>query len=300
MQELNALCAAWRRRGGSVLHMTLTTGRTPDDDTARIVQGILAAQRRFMQGKPWRRFRTRLGLVHSIRSVEVSPRPGYDWHPHLHFVFFIDAHEYAEDAALIRDLRARWQTMVTRQLGKANTPNDQVGLKIGLSQKDAYVAKAELARIDTGEDGPEGTPTFPSLWQLATSAADGNVRAQQAWRALARAVARIHRITWSRSLSELRQTVRDARAASVSMRTGSVVREHVASIPERVWNQVAAIRGASAHILRAAERHGRVGVAAYIHSCWRDADRQREHAEFDVWDVYSAIAPRERHQDGAP
>jgi hypothetical protein len=299
-QELNALCAAWKRGGRIVLQMTLTIAHQPGDDPRRMVLGILAAQRRMMQGKPWRRFRTRLGLVHSVRSVEVSPRPGYDWHPHLHFLLFIDPTEYVEDLALICELRTRWQTMVTRQLGTGHTPRSEFGLQIGVSQKDSYAGKAELARMDSAEDDPQGSCNSPSPWQLATAAADGNVAAQQAWRALARAVARIHRVTWSRSLSALRKTLRAERVASMSMRTGSVIREHVASIPERLWHQVAAIRGASAHILRAAERHGRMGVAVYIHSSWRDAELHRGAARSDVWDVYSAIAPRERHRDGEP
>ncbi len=89
-QEVAAGIAAHRAAGGVVLAVALTFRHGRRDDLADILGRFLAALRAMQSGAPWVRFRDRWGVNGMIRSIECTWGMAHGYHPHAHFLFFID------------------------------------------------------------------------------------------------------------------------------------------------------------------------------------------------------------------
>jgi hypothetical protein len=82
--------AAHRAAGGVVLAVALTFRHERGDDLADILRRFLAALRAMQSGAPWVRFRKDWGVNGVIRSIECMWGMANGYHPHVHFLFFID------------------------------------------------------------------------------------------------------------------------------------------------------------------------------------------------------------------
>jgi hypothetical protein len=73
-----------------VLAVALTFRHNREDDLADILRRFLAAVRAMQSGAPWVRFRDRWGVNGMIRATECTWGMAHGYHPHAHFLFFID------------------------------------------------------------------------------------------------------------------------------------------------------------------------------------------------------------------
>ncbi len=89
-QEVAAGIAAHRAVGGVVLAVALTFRHNREDDLADILRRFLAGLRGLQSGAPWVRFRDRWRVNGMIRSIECTWGMAHGYHPHVHFLFFID------------------------------------------------------------------------------------------------------------------------------------------------------------------------------------------------------------------
>lgn len=94
--EVLAAMTAHRAQGGEVLLLTLTNPHAYGDDLRVLLDGQKQAMRRFWGTKAATKLGERLGLVGSIRSLEVldgthNETGNNGWHPHFHILLFVRA-----------------------------------------------------------------------------------------------------------------------------------------------------------------------------------------------------------------
>lgn len=76
--------------GGSILFMTLTLRHDGTMPLAFTLDALLSGFRKVIRGKPWDKWRNRLGLIGNIKSVEITLGDEDSWHPHLHVLLFAE------------------------------------------------------------------------------------------------------------------------------------------------------------------------------------------------------------------
>ena len=93
--EILAAITAHKAAGGDVLLLTLTNPHAFGDDLKALTDGQRQAMRRFWGTKAATKLCKRIGLVGSIRALEVvdgtqNSTGNNGWHPHFHILLFVD------------------------------------------------------------------------------------------------------------------------------------------------------------------------------------------------------------------
>lgn len=86
--ELARGFASWAIRGGGMAHLILTVPHHQGQGLSGLVQGFSVARRILLNGKRWKRLCARIGLVGSIRGLEVTYGEN-GWHVHSHEGLFL-------------------------------------------------------------------------------------------------------------------------------------------------------------------------------------------------------------------
>lgn len=187
-----------RKAGGGVLMVTLTLRHRLLDPLDVGLDASLKGWHVLTKGRQWRRIKADLGLVGTIRALEVTfGRNG--WHPHAHALLLLEGEPTGGQVIeLENDLAQLWPRIVTK-LG-ARTPDRQHGVKVtSIGSAADYIAKVqehdraglELARGDL-KDGRRGSlMPFELLDGVANRAL---------WLEYVEATHGRRAITWSRGL----------------------------------------------------------------------------------------------------
>jgi hypothetical protein len=146
-------------RGGVVLAVALTFRHERGDDLADILSRFLAALRAMQSGAPWVRFRKDWGVNGVIRSIECTWGLANGYHPHVHFLFFIDrpqtlnrmtgelipVADWSPDVNGFHDaIYDRWQMVAERH---GFTMSDEYGVKVQTTASfDAAVVAEYVAK----------------------------------------------------------------------------------------------------------------------------------------------------------
>jgi hypothetical protein len=150
---------AHRAAGGVVLAVALTFRHERGDDLADILRRFLAGLRAMQSGAPWVRFRDRWGVNGMIRSIECTWGMAHGYHPHAHFLFFIDpprtldrmtgelipVADWSPDVSGFRDaIYDRWEMVAERH---GFTMSDEYGVKVQTTAAfDAVVVAEYVAK----------------------------------------------------------------------------------------------------------------------------------------------------------
>lgn len=202
-EEVTTAAKRWRERGPTyVVAMVTTTIRHQRcDDLKWLRRGVSNAWRAMWSGRRAKLLKAELGIVHSVRALEVM-HGNNGWHPHLHTLVFLKfrtppASEEVWTEEQLSTLRNRWIDAVEKTLGVGALPNWERGLDVRISHKDDYIAKLglEIASI-VGKQGRLRGHRTP--WQLLRAATNGDVPAQHLWRHYAESMAGARQLTWSR------------------------------------------------------------------------------------------------------
>ena len=263
--EISAAAAEWDRAGNSVVMVTLTFPHDLGMRLSALLPLLAAGFRAVIRGRPWRRVRDQLGIVGTIRAIEVT-HGASGWHPHAHVLVFARGELGAEGiAALAVYVRTRWAKWIT---GKGyRLPHETHGVDISIcsSAEEAgnYVAKLqdgrsagnELARGDL-KQGRNGSRTpFEILDDFRWT---GDVEDLALWHEYETATKGHQAITWSKGLraifgAEQERTDEELAAEEVGG-------EDLAVIPAEVWAEIVKIPGLDAALLDVAERSGLDGM----------------------------------------
>jgi hypothetical protein len=261
--EVSAALAAHLGAGGGASFLTLTLPHTSGDSLSRTRRLAAKAWQRVQQGRSWLDCKTAIGLVGSIRALEVT-HGAHGWHPHVHVLLLTGRPLGQSEATALGDHAFNaWRTYVVSQghavpLRQCTTLSEvqgteaaryatKFGAALELTQSAAKLGRAKESR----------TPFAILADYLET----GDVEDLELWHTWERAMKGARQLTWSRGLKG-RLAVEERSDEEVACaEVGGVV---VARLPASAWRVVVSIPDLAVQLLDAAEAGGAAAVAALL------------------------------------
>jgi len=248
--------------------VTLTVAHGAGDALEELLEGVARSYSRLVSGAPWARFKGRVGMVGSVRALELTHSEKNGWHPHIHALFVVE-HEDELMAAGWDWLSERWATVVERQLGRARRPSSRRGVELTLGAHAEYVAKMGLdAREVAGATTKEGHEGHRSHWRLAADLARwGRPRDAELWRELAQWTHGRRQLVWSRGLRALCGADAQTEAARLERLEELGTQTPIAVLTGGEWGRIASVPGRSLELLELAEVAG-VALEQILDAIW--------------------------------
>jgi hypothetical protein len=268
--EISTGAANWDRAGSAVYMITLTMPHDFGMPLAKLIPVIADSFRAIKQGRAWVRLRDSLGVVGTIRSMEVT-HGANGWHPHLHVLFFLEGDP---DAAKLADLaihvRRTWARAITASGFRVpNAHGVDIQRCYSAAEAGQYIAKTqdgrspgnELARGDLKSGRRGGRTPFEILDDFRWT---GDRRDLELWHEYERATKGHQAISWSQHLREKLDLVAEAKDEEVA--AAEVGGVDVAMIAVYQWKRIVAVPGLSGWLLDLAEQGGIDAVNAALRS----------------------------------
>jgi hypothetical protein len=261
-EDISAATAHWDLAGNSVYMATFTAPHDLGMKLKPLLSTIADGFRSVISGRAWVKLRKSLGIVGTIRSMEVT-HGANGWHPHLHVLIYVDGKMDAlQLATLVLYLRDRWRRFITEAGYRA--PSDEHGVQVDrcLSAAEAglYIAKTqdgksvgnEMARGDLKDARNGGRTPFAILDDFRWTGDTDDLRL---WHEYERATKGRQAITWSKGLRALLE-VEEQEKTDEELAEEEVGGTDIAMIPKDVWKAVTRVPGLPAALLDVAERGG--------------------------------------------
>lgn len=218
-EELGRLGTWALAEGYHVAMLSLTVRHAWSDSIDDTLEGVARSYSRLCSGAPWERFCERVGLVGSVRAMELTHAWANGWHPHIHALVIVrDEVPLPEgvhgprvsgiDALFGAGwdwLAERWSTVVTRQLGDPHTPTLEHGCVLTVAEHCDYIAKMGLdMREVSGSTEKHAAEGHRTPWEIGRDAAKGGDASDwMLWRSYERATHGRRQLVWSRGLRAL-------------------------------------------------------------------------------------------------
>jgi hypothetical protein len=258
--EISTGAAHWDMAGNAVYMLTLTMPHDYGLPLAKLIPAIADGFRSIIAGRAWVRLRKDVGIVGTIRSMEVT-HGANGWHPHLHVLVFFDGRPDAEGlAAFALHVRRQWGRHITKAGFRA--PNNH-GVNIQLCESAAeagqYIAKTqdgrsagnEIARGDM-KQGRSGSRTpFEILDDFRWT---GDAGDRQLWHEYERATRGRQAITWSKGLRAFLEV--EVEESDEELAAAEVGGDEIATISNPQWKRVVQVPGLAVYLLDCAEAGG--------------------------------------------
>ena len=189
------------------LHVSLLTVTVPhvrQDDLKTLIKSLGTAWRSFSTGRVSARLRAEIGLVGTIRNVEVTHGVN-GWHPHFHCLLI---HKEALAPDKIKSVEAAWGAHWQHCAVKAGLrrPSDAHGLTLQAGDYAArYVSKWGLEHEMTKSQAKRSRRAGRTPFDIAEDYDDGIDTARNAglWREFAEAMHGQRQLFWSKGLKAL-------------------------------------------------------------------------------------------------
>jgi hypothetical protein len=213
--DLGRLNDAHEKTGGRLYLVTLTLPHSEGDALKPLRRAVARAWQVVTRGAPWKRHRERLGIVGTVRALEVTHgRNG--WHPHLHVAVYSRAWEPAELERFRDWLSAKWREAITRTTPEGKTyraPSLEHGVTVQGLKGAEYLAKMGLAGELTLAGTKAGREDHRTPWQVLRDltvlahAAEPDLellrRDRGLWREWTQGIRGARQLTYSEGLREL-------------------------------------------------------------------------------------------------
>lgn len=210
-EELQALNEAHREAKGELYLATLTLPHDEGDDLKPLRKQVSRAWSNVTRGAPWKRWRERLGILGTVRALEVTHgRNG--WHPHLHVALYCAQRlDDSVRAELCEFLARQWRRYVTERTpeGKVyRAPSVEHGVTVQPLASAQYLAKMGLAAELTLAGTKEGRSDHRTPWQILRDLTDAAFRKgetaedRQLWSEFARSMKGARQLTYSKGLRQ--------------------------------------------------------------------------------------------------
>lgn len=195
--ELEGAIAAHRANGGVVLLVSFTVAHGIGDDVALLLQRFTAAERSLKRSGGYVRLKGRVGLVGTVRALEVTYGRSNGFHPHAHALYFVAAD--TDVAAFTAELFRLWRHAAE---GQGLTMNDHgLDVKATVGQVGSYLAKWGAAAELTNAGAKRGRGIGLTPWELLTHFdATGETWARDRFRDYAGVFKGRHQLTYSHGL----------------------------------------------------------------------------------------------------
>lgn len=204
------------RKGYTPVLVTVTLQHTPDDKLITLIEELNNALKRLKSGRAWGEFKARYNLAAYVSSLEVTYGAA-GWHPHKHWLLFLDLSEDQIDAAAIKaELTARYKAVLSKH-GRYASDLYGIDVRIGGQGAGEYVSKWGLDAEVTKSTVKEGRDGGLSPFQLLDLYAEGDKRAGALFAEYAQATEGKRQLVWSkggRKVLGLGEEVEDEDAAA--------------------------------------------------------------------------------------
>lgn len=107
-QELCQGLESWKTRGGLVLMTTYTVPHYDFQALSQVLTGFTRARNLMLHRKPWKGLKKRIGLVGTVRALEVTYGEN-GWHVHVHELLFIAPGIEVNLLGVQADILSMWQ-----------------------------------------------------------------------------------------------------------------------------------------------------------------------------------------------
>ena len=250
--------------GGKVFMITLTFPHGPEDDLKKMLKRLRKALKRLKGSRRMGKLRKLLGVVGTIRALEVTWGTLNGWHPHVHEIWLLGPEfDEADVEGLREELLLLWRR-ACKSSGFAE-PDVYHGVDVSTGEDLAgYIAKwgmgAELTKANI-KQGKEGryTPWDLLRWHGET----GDEQPAALFREYAEAFYNARPLVWSRGL-KARYRIGEKTDQELAER-----QEEEAVIVIRIakadWSRVCRDRGRGM-VLVLAENGGAPAVSRYLES----------------------------------
>lgn len=212
-EELTQLNGRHAEKKGSMLLATLTLPHSEGDSLKPLRKHVSRAWGNVTRGAPWERWKKRLGLVGTVRALEVTHGPN-GWHPHLHVALYLTAGATREMQGELREWLARqWRRYITERTPEGRSyraPSVEHGVTVQPLRGSQYLAKMGLAgelALSTTKEGRQGHRTPWQILRDVTLAAYGKGERsdtagddRQLWHEYSRAMKGARQLTYSKGL----------------------------------------------------------------------------------------------------
>ena len=269
--DISAAAGAWDKAGNSVYMITLTMPHDLGMRLGKLLPVIADGFRSVISGRPWTRLRARLGIVGSIRSMEITHGEN-GWHPHLHVLMFVtDDLDARQLAALHLYMRDSWGQYVVK--AGYRLPHGVHGVDIGrcssAEEAGAYIAKTqdgravgnEMARGDMKQGRQGGRTPFEILDDFRWT---GDAEDIGLWHEYERATKGRQAITWSNGLRKLLIPDQPEEASNEEVAAAEIGGDDLAVIHGDTWREIVRVPGLPAYLLDQAEAGGIAAVNAAL------------------------------------
>jgi hypothetical protein len=195
--ELETAITNHRVAGGVVLLVSFTVAHGIGDDLSLLLQRFTAAERSMKRSGGYGRLKGRVGLVGTVRALEVTYGRLHGFHPHAHALYFVAA---ATDVpAFTAELFRLWRHAAE---GQGLTMNGRgLDVRATVGAVGSYVAKWGAAAELTNASAKRGRAGGLTPWELlAHFGATGETWARDRFRDYAGAFKGRHQLTYSPGL----------------------------------------------------------------------------------------------------
>lgn len=199
--ELAQAIGVSRSMGIRVMLLTVTVPHIIGDSLSGLIKKLGAAWRAFTTNRLSQVLRQAIGLVGTIRNIEVT-HGANGWHPHFHCLVFYSAD--IDPADIAADWAAHWQACAVK--AGLRRPSDAHGLTIQDGNHAAkYVSKWGLEHEMTKSMAKQARRGGRTPFDIAQDFADGLDVALNAalWREFAEAFHGQRQLFWSKGLKAL-------------------------------------------------------------------------------------------------
>lgn len=202
-QELHQLMAAHRAAGGTILFITRTAPHSRTDDLGDLLAQLKKAEASYKAHRDYKTLAKALGVVGTVKAVEVTWGEANGFHPHVHELLLIQEPVNIPD--LEEDLYRIWRDAALRAGFRLPTRAHGLTVQDG-EQADKYISKWGLESEMTQWHRKRGkvaslTPFDLLRWFLR----DGSPRAALLFRTYAEEFSGRHQLQYSRGLKKLYQ-----------------------------------------------------------------------------------------------
>ncbi len=195
--ELESAITNHRAAGGVVLLVSFTVAHGIGDDLPLLLQRFTAAERSMKQSGGYGRLKERVGLVGTVRALEVTYGRSHGFHPHAHALYFVGAD--IDVTAFAAELFRLWRSAAERQGLTMNERGLDVRATVGAVG--TYVAKWGAAAELTNASAKRGRAGGLTPWELlAHFDGTGETWARDRFRDYAGAFKGRHQLTYSHGL----------------------------------------------------------------------------------------------------
>ena len=195
--------------------MTFTIRHGFGDSLRKMRSGIGEAWRAFTRGAPFKRRMARLGIVGTVRAMEVTHGPN-GWHPHLHVLWLLDRpveeSEFVEvdgaqrwfpgDGESMGWIVDRWSRIVAERIAEKHRPSCDRAVIATPLHRASYLSKLGLEMSDPGHKKGR-RPGHRTPLQIAADYVATRKKSDAAlWRRFCDEMKGARSLTWSRGLKD--------------------------------------------------------------------------------------------------